>query len=297
MPTDVAACEKAPFAYYGGKTGIAGRIVQMMPPHRNYIEPFAGSLAVLFAKTPVTNEIVNDIDGAITTFFRVLRDTPDALERVCRLTPYARDEYAAAAVPADTDLEVARRFWVRVNQSFAKTAGATTGWSVTTARTQSAPASVQGRIDRFHACAQRLARVAIENCEAADLVRRLADRDTVVYCDPPYLSSTRRTCAHDYRHDLGSVEAHENLADALHATDATVLLSGYRSDLYDRLYRDWLRVDISVHVNSAKSVARGRRRTTECVWSNRPIHSQQELWEDTDAMREALAVLRGEDQP
>lgn len=41
---------KPPFSYFGGKIGMAQRIVDVMPPHRVYLEPFFGSGAVLFAK-------------------------------------------------------------------------------------------------------------------------------------------------------------------------------------------------------------------------------------------------------
>lgn len=36
---------RPPFAYYGGKVKLASRIVALMPAHRVYCEPFAGSLA------------------------------------------------------------------------------------------------------------------------------------------------------------------------------------------------------------------------------------------------------------
>lgn len=91
---------RPPFAYYGGKTALAARIVDLMPAHRVYIEAFFGSGAVLFGKGEVGCEIVNDRDGGLVAFFGVLRDRPEDLERVCRLTPYARVEYAAADLDA-----------------------------------------------------------------------------------------------------------------------------------------------------------------------------------------------------
>lgn len=267
---------KPPFAYYGGKAGMARRIVSLLPPHRVYLEPFLGSGAVLFAKRPSVHEIANDVDGNVVNFFRILRERPGDLEDVCRLTPYARDEFRAAdlAEPAD-ELERARRFWVRVNQSFGKTAGDETGWSVTTARTQSPPGSVLGRIGRFGAIAERLAQVQIESCDAAHLILRMGTRDAVVYADPPYLAETRRERArraNDYRCDMGEPEEHERLALALHETEATVILSGYHSPLYDRLYGDWPRLEIPVlaHSSSAVTAARGER--LEVLWSNRPIN-------------------------
>lgn len=282
---------KAPFAYYGGKSRLAGVITSLMPDHAEYLEPFFGSGAVLFAKTPATHEIINDLDGAVVAFFRQLRDNTDELTRVCALTPHARDEFDAADLDTDglSELEMARRFWVRVNQSFAKTAGRQTGWSVTTSRTQSVPASVRGRIGRFAACADRLARVTIERCDASDLVTRLATSRSVVYVDPPYLAATRmarkdrggRTA--DYRCDMGGEEDHRRLAEALHATDATVLLSGYPSDLYEDLYDDWARIDLKVIAHSSDARTSNRSGRIECIWSNRPLAAAGRLFDEVPA--------------
>lgn len=268
---------KAPFAYYGGKSGMANLIIGLMPPHRVYIEPFFGSGAVLFAKTPTAHEIVNDLDGGIVAFFRCLRDRPEELIRACELTPYARDEYTAAISEphSDDDLERARRFWVAVNQSFSKTAGRQTGWSMSTVRTQSPPASVASRVDRFAACAARLRTVTIERCDAAGLVSRLATGDSVVYADPPYLASTRRPRvngeADDYRHDMGSDAEHARLAEVLRATPAAVIVSGYRSPLYDELYGDWWSLDIPVTVHSSNARTSSRDGRVETLWSNRDL--------------------------
>lgn len=104
---------KPPFAYYGGKARLAPWIVSLMPRHEVYVEPCLGAGAVFFAKPPTEHEIINDLDGAIVTFFRVLRDRPDELIRLCELTPYARAELAAADPDEDglDELERARRLW------------------------------------------------------------------------------------------------------------------------------------------------------------------------------------------
>lgn len=277
---------KPPFAYFGGKTGMARSIVSMMPTHRVYMEPFFGSGAVLFAKTPATHEIVNDLDGDIVTFFRVLREQPEQLELACSLTPHARDEFSAAYTPGEhpeDDLERARRLWVRINQSFAKTAGNRTGWSNTTARTQSIPMSIRGRIARFADCAERLSRVTIENCDAAGLVERLATADTVIYADPPYLAASRvaRTGgANDYAHDMGSEDEHRRLAKVLNETPATVLLSGYPSPLYDELYEGWEFFDTACRAHSSNAATNKRGSRTERIWSNRPISLAGKLFDE-----------------
>lgn len=273
---------RPPFAYYGGKIGMARRIVSLLPEHRVYIEPFAGSLAVLFAKAAATHEIVNDLDDALVTFFRVLRERPAELEAVCALTPHARAEYDGADLAAPVDeLEAARRFWVRVNQSFAKTAGTRTGWTITTSRSQSVPGTILGRLRRFAPAAERLARVSIEHCDAADLIDRLATPDTVIYADPPYVHATRRRegagKGDDYRHEMTD-EDHQRLADALHATQATVVLSGYPGDLYDELYADWHTTDFAVTAHSSNATAATRSSRVERIWSNCDLGTGRLPW-------------------
>jgi DNA adenine methylase len=88
---------KPPVTYYGGKTTIAARIVSLLPRHRHYVEPFAGSLAVLLAKPPSPMETVNDIDRDLMTFWRVLRERPADLGRACVMTPHSRREARHAA--------------------------------------------------------------------------------------------------------------------------------------------------------------------------------------------------------
>jgi hypothetical protein len=75
-------CPHAPFAYFGGKTRLlAGpdRRPAAARLHDHYVEPFAGSLAVLLAKPRSPMETVNDLDGDLMTFWRVLRERPDDL--------------------------------------------------------------------------------------------------------------------------------------------------------------------------------------------------------------------------
>lgn len=99
--------------YPGAKNRLAPWIVQYIPKHKVYLEPFAGSLAVLFHKPRCHIETVNDINEEVINFFRILRDFPEELERLLKCTPYSRTEYQRAFELTDDPMEKARRFCIR----------------------------------------------------------------------------------------------------------------------------------------------------------------------------------------
>jgi DNA adenine methylase len=260
---------KPPFSYFGGKTRLAEQIAKAFPPHEHYIEPFAGSLAVLLAKPRSRMETVNDIDAELMLFWRVLREHPDELVRACALTPHSRAEYEASKDrPAElTDLERARRIWVKLSQGRTGTFKRT-GWRHyidPNGSTASMPAYLEAYVHRMVAVAERLSSVTLEARPALDLVASYGQHvDNLLYVDPPYLGSTRTGT--NYRHEMHSEDDHRELADALRGCAATVVLSGYDSPLYAELYAGWhvTRIDTT----SGQGGARHER--TEVLWCNRP---------------------------
>jgi DNA adenine methylase len=255
-------------AYYGSKNGIADELVALMPPHRGYVEPFAGSLAVLMAKPPAIFECVNDLDQDLMTFWRVLREQPDELERVCALTPHSRAEYAACwpIPPGTPDLERARRVWVKLSQG----RGAhllESGWryhEITRGRGSGMPTTLRGYVGRFAAAADRLRGVSLEAIDALELIQKYGrDSETLIYLDPPYLLSTR--ARKGYKHEFHQPPDHRALAEVAGDCKAMVMLSGYPSPLYDELYADWDRHEIAWQTNQGDSANRAR---TEVIWAN-----------------------------
>jgi DNA adenine methylase len=267
---------KPPFTYFGGKASIAPQVAAMLPPHGHYVEPFAGSLAVLLAKPPSRMETVNDLDGDIMRFWRVLRDAPEALERACALTPHSRAEYQLSYESASDDLEAARRTWVRLTQGRSGTL-LRTGWrfSETTANgTGVKSASIVASRERIPAAAVRLAAVSLECRPALDVIAAYGRHpDVLIYADPPYLGATR--AGNRYQHEMAGEAQHRELAAALAACRAAVVLSGYDSPLYAELYDGWHRREIGTRTGNGTAGAMGR---AEVLWSSRPF-AQQSLFD------------------
>lgn len=260
-----------PFAYFGGKTLLAPRIAATFGPHGHYVEPFAGSLAVLLAKPAARMETVNDLDRDLMCFWRVLRDRTDELIRACALTPHARAEMLGARHRPEqlAEVERARRVWVLLSQGRTGTLRKT-GWRHHTkpaGPATSMPGYLAGYVGRMAQVAARLARVSLECRPAMEVIAAYGKHPGVLlYVDPPYLGSTRGN-DNAYRHEMRSEDDHRELAAELRRCRAAVVLSGYPSELYDlELYPDWHRTTFRSGTGQG---ADGWADRTEVLWSNR----------------------------
>lgn len=277
MPPRPLGAAKPPFAYFGGKTTLAQRIAEMLPAHRHYVEPFAGSLAVLLAKAPTPYETVNDLDGHLMTFWRVLRTRGTELAQACYLTPHSRAEHDLSYdLDVSDELEQARRIWVRLTQGRGGTMRRT-GWrhfqNPGIRSSTSMPDYLEAYVDRMGAVAARLRQVSLECRPALELVEAYGRHPEVcLYVDPPYLGATRSVSSR-YSVEMHTPAEHEHLAAALHDCKGSVVISGYPSPLYDTWYADWHRVDLDAFTGQANLTGiEGRR--TEVLWSNRPLGAQ-----------------------
>lgn len=180
---------RPPFAYFGGKQRIAATIAAMLPEHTHYVEPYAGGLSVLLAKKPSRLETVNDLDGDIVHFWRMLRERPEELARYCALTPHSRAERKAALNrPADLDdLERARRIWICLAQGRTGTLRPT-GWRFDAAdfAHTSMPRRLDGYVRRMEAVAERIRSVSLECRAGLDMIAAYGKgRRTLMYVDRP----------------------------------------------------------------------------------------------------------------
>lgn len=270
---------RPPFPYFGGKQRIAEKIVALLPPHDSYVEPFCGGLSVLLAKPPSLQETVNDLDGDLMCFWRVLRDRGDELARLCALTPHSRAESIAARdLDGVGDLERARRVWVMLTQ---RRGGQLrrTGWRYNInphGTSLSLVKYLDGYLARFAPVIERLRNVSLECRDALEVIDAYGRFDgTLLYVDPPYLGSTRGTTS-AYRHEMKGEQAHVDLAVALHDAKGAVVLSGYASDLYDDLYSSWWRYEIRAFTGQGSTDRKNGSRV-EVLWFNRPLAAPSDI--------------------
>ncbi|MCM1298219.1 MAG: DNA adenine methylase [Firmicutes bacterium] len=254
--------------YPGSKWRIANWIISHFPEHRVYCEPFFGSGAVFFNKKHVYTETINDIDGNIVNLFRVCREHPDKLAQLIEMTPFARDEFQACYEKSDDPIEQARRTIVRFHQSFGTSNSSKNSWKNTQTAGGPRCATMWNYLPNAIAeCASALKEAQIENTDAVELIRRYNDKDTLIYCDPPYLQSIRRKNIYAYEMDEAK---HIELLNVLKESKSKVVISGYDNELYNRELKGW-------STDVKETTAQFGLHRIEKIWANFELDEQLKL--------------------
>lgn len=196
--------------YPGGKSGagVFQRIINLMPPHRIYVEPFLGGGAILRHKrlAPISFGIDKDFDALLE----------------------AADE--VRAVHPDVDLKVKNG-----------------------ANRATIANDIYLRDDDDRTV------VLYCGCGTSFLQQFPEGEDVLVYADPPYVRSSRKTTRDIYAHEMTDAD-HDQLLKALVNFPGRALVSGYASDLYHQTLATW-------NTTTFQAKTRGGM-ATETLWFN-----------------------------
>ena len=292
-----------PCKWHGGKFYLAKRIVAEFPPHLHFVETHFGMGAVLLARDPNrdwlidadwrlkngdgpvpaslrgSSEVVNDINGQLTNFWSVLRGESlfNEFLRMAEATPFSEQEYGSAVVSDDSDLictdpvGCAWNFFVRYRQSrqglgknFATLSRNRTRRSMNE-QVSSWLTAIEG-LPELH---ERLQRVVILNQDACKVIKSQDGPHALYYCDPPYMHETRsgKGANSDYECEM-TPKQHAELLLALTEIEGKFILSSYHSKLYDGHAQEhgWRLAEIEID-NKASS-SKVKQKKIECLWMN-----------------------------
>lgn len=282
--------------WHGGKWLLAPWIISHFPAHRVYVEPFGGAASVLIRKPRSYGEVWNDLDGDVVNFFRVLQDPLRAarLVQLLELTPYARAEFDLSMAGEDVEpVERARRLAIRSFMGFGSNAHASsrrghraTGFRGNANRSGTTPSGDWRNYPAELAkIIERLRGVTLESRDAARVIAHHDGPDTLFYCDPPYVHSTRSAGAVDhndvkyrmYRHEMTDA-CHAAMLEQLVAVRGMVVLSGYATDAYDHALAGWHRLE-------RQAYADGARERTEVLWLNPRAWRASPAWPQAEMFR------------
>lgn len=254
--------------YPGSKWRIARKLAELIPEHHSYLEPYAGSLALLFNKRPSAIETINDLDSDVTNLFWCIQKDSARLARLVMTTPYSREIYELQFEGSNrtryaSRFQKAAGFLIRCWQGYgSRTNGYKQGWKN----------DVQGR-EKAYALwdwyqlpewiletAERLRMVQIENRPALELIERFGYKNVFMYLDPPYVFESRSGRQKQYKYEMTGTD-HEDLLKLILQSPARIMISGYDTELYNDYLHGWEK-------RSFQSSAEGGKRRTEVVWMN-----------------------------
>lgn len=218
---------RSPIKWVGGKSRLRTQIVNLLPSHTCYLEPFCGAAWVLFAKPPSDVEIINDIDGDLINFFRVVKHNPAEFLQTFEWELVSRDEFErlASLDPSTlSDIERAHRFYYLIMAGW--------GGELNYPRFQTsiqdgghgnrligALKTLRDRIEPVH---QRLRTVIIEHLDWRECIDRYDRAGAVMYVDPPYPGNGA-----NYAHNMRDWADHHALAERLLRSRCKWILSSY----------------------------------------------------------------------
>ncbi|NRA86848.1 MAG: DNA adenine methylase [Rhizobiales bacterium] len=261
--------------YHGGKFKQAVDIISLFPPHKIYVEPYCGVASVLLQKKPAYAEVINDLDSNIYNLFSIMQD--DRIRKLCQIletTLYSREAFenavAASRRPNKPEYQIRNvaNFIIRNQMSFSPTPRA--GFRADTKREYSIPSHDWVAVsDILKSYIDRLKGVVIENKDAVEVISAHDTNQTLFYLDPPYLPDTRGGSS-SYRFDY-LLRDHKELLAAVTKLQGMVVLSGYKSDLYQSILEPigWQRIDKQVFAD-------GNQRRVECLWLNPLCQANQQ---------------------
>jgi DNA adenine methylase len=259
---------KTPLTYYGGKQKLADLIISMIPEHHIYCEPFFGGGAVFFAKAPAPVEVINDINGELINFYKVLKEDYKNLSKEIKSTLHSRESHQIAEVVLHhpglfPPVKRAWAIWTLANQSYASLLGGT--WRCDLRENSTAKKLTNKRNHFTEAYSKRLEQTQIENRDAIKVIRLWDNKDAFFYCDPPYFNS-------NMGHYKGySAQDFEYLLQQLSEIKGKFILSSYPSEILEKYTKKnkWHTTKIE---GMKVSVSLGKQKTkTELLTTNFPL--------------------------
>jgi len=169
----------------GGKRRLADQLIPRFPPHKCYVEVFAGGAALYFLRPPAEVEVINDINGELVNLYRVVKHHLEEFVRQFKWALSSREvfKWTQDTPPATlTDIQRAARFYYLQHHAFGgKVQGQTWGTATT-----APPVNLLRIEEQLSAAHLRLTGTQIERLHWLECMQRYDRPHTFLYLDPPY---------------------------------------------------------------------------------------------------------------
>lgn len=202
-----------PFCRQGNKYPIRNVIIPLIPPHKRYVELFAGSGAIFYSKEKAEQNILNDLDKKTISNFRLLQNAP--------LDP-------AKYAHAPKNLTAIKHFYDHHGDSIAdrlilekiRTCNGYSGKPVTSSKQIYQERGIDRVLKLLGEYKEKLKGVKYENKDYEAVVKKYDSPDTFFFIDPPYENTSK-----DFGYAQSSEFDFERLKEVLSKIKGNFLLT------------------------------------------------------------------------
>ena len=244
---------KSPIPYFGGKHYLRKKIIEKIPQHECYIEPFFGGGSVFFGKPPSKYEVINDIYDDLINLIQVFKTCPNEFLCEFQHTLYSRtlfNRYKSEMENEDrsklTNLQRAIKTYYLLKCSYG---GMRQHFRP---MTKCKPSLIPQNVDNFiNQVSNRLKNVITENKDYKDIIR-IYDREwSFFFFDPPYHVEGAKKGYVRFFTEANFIELEGKLKSIL----GKFLLTINDDDFIRDLFKDYRIVEVTMRYN----VTRGDR--------------------------------------
>lgn len=199
----------SPFRYAGGKFYARNLILEHVPTHTCYVEPFAGGASIFFAKPKVQYNQLNDLDEQLINTYLIIRDNPHGLIEFLASEQASKERHAwyKNVFQPQNDLEKAGRWYYLNRTSYSGIMKAENCYWGYGDKYSMRPENWGRNILRT---SEKLQQVRITMLDFEEVIEQAPD-DSFLFIDPPYYGADQDKF---YNHCL-THEGHSRLAATL----------------------------------------------------------------------------------
>lgn len=232
---------RSPIPYIGGKYKLADTIVSLIPEHTTYCEVFTGAAWVFFRKEPSKNEVINDRDSDLISFYRVIQNHSEEFLKQFKYCLASREVFQDWKNQIEagglTDIQRAARYYYLQRLCFG---GRVKNRTFGVAMDRAPRINIVRLEEHISEVYLRLSNVVIEDLDWKDFLTRYDRPETFFYLDPPYYKKPF------YKHNL----EHDDYVTM--------------ADILGRISGNWvLSIDDSEEIRSIFSAFRQRKVTVK----------------------------------
>ena len=189
----------SPIPYTGNKNCIQDTILSVMPPHKTYLEACMGSAEIFLRKPRAEKEMINDYNGDLVKFFRVLQNSEKLSYLIGRLylsfnseQIFRENKQLLQTIPNILDdiehfvYTVEDYSWEDIKEVVAFFENQVFSFSSTGKTIAIAKRDMTKKFTRLIAACARLRDAIILHRDFRDAIRYAVGEDTFVLLDPPY---------------------------------------------------------------------------------------------------------------